>query len=362
MNNIYAYIREQGALSFESSPLNEADNLVFCVLSYLDLSEVVPSGIGAEVTLYEAAKKYFAGQELPPAAKDDGSNRAPVLSRLFLRMAMAPRYRGVKLSGYREILDPASPEQFTALCIRYRKDALYVAFRGTSDSLVGWREDFLLAATGHIPSQRDALRYLKRAGIRYPGCRIDVGGHSKGGHLALYAAALCSEVIRSRIGQVWSNDGPDLPLPLREMEGYQALGTRIRHYVPKDSVASMIYSHEDHYFVVDSCVKGVASHDAKTWVIENGSFVILPQRNKKSFRIEEKVRSWVEEMPQEERLRFIQVFFEILYATGADTFPKLLDLGSRAFWSIWQAFRRQSCADRKKLRQFLGLLIEVVRS
>ena len=56
-NNIYTYVRERGELPFENAPLNEADNLVFSVLVYLDLSEVIPFGIGTEVTLYQAARE-----------------------------------------------------------------------------------------------------------------------------------------------------------------------------------------------------------------------------------------------------------------------------------------------------------------
>ena len=177
-NNIYTYVRERGYLPFENDPLNEADNLVFSVLVYLDLSEVIPSGIGTEVSLDQAARKYFRIHGVPGTSRDDGSNSSDALQHLFLRMALAPRFRDMKLSGYKEILDPVRSEQFTAMCIRYMEDAVFVVYRGTSDSLIGWREDFLLAATGRIPSQADALRYLKRAFIRYPTDSIRAGQQS----------------------------------------------------------------------------------------------------------------------------------------------------------------------------------------
>ena len=361
-NNIYTYVRERGHLPFENDPLNEADNLVFSVLVYLDLSEVIPSGIGTEVSLDQAARKYFRIHGVPGTSRDDGSNSSDALQHLFLRMALAPRFRDMKLSGYKEILDPVRSEQFTAMCIRYMEDAVFVVYRGTSDSLIGWREDFLLAATGRIPSQADALRYLKRAFIRYPKCRFDVGGHSKGGHLAVYASALAPAPIRKRICNVWSNDGPDLEVSRREMEGYRDLQERIRLYVPKDSLASMIYSHGEHYRVVDSAAKGVVSHDAKTWLIEDGKFVILSEREPRSFLREKKIRRWMDALPQEDRIHFVQVFFDVLYATGADTFPKILGLGRRAAASAFLEFMRKPRKDRKLLRDFMLLLIDVIRS
>lgn len=361
-DNIYTYVREYADRLFEESALNEADNLVFSVLAYLDLSEVIPSSIGREISLRKAAQAYFRLHPFPRSSKDDGSNSSDALQLLFLRMARAPRYREMMLSGYKEILDPLKWEQFTAMCIRYTKKHVYVVYRGTSDSLIGWKEDFLLAASGRIPSQADALRYLKRAFIRYPGCRFDVGGHSKGGHLALYASVLAPAPIRKRISAVWSNDGPDLDETWREREGYLELQERIRLYVPVDSIASMIYSHGEHYKVVAASAKGVRSHDAKTWIIENGRFVQLPDRNPRTFRLEKKIRGWMEGLEQEDRLHFVQVFFDVLEATGADTFPKVLELGRKALAAAFQEFRRKSRRDRKRLREFVFLLIDAVRS
>ena len=361
MQNIYSYVREMGHLPFSRFPFNEADNLVFTVFCYLDLDEVIPPPGRQPVSFMHAARRYFRIHGLPETSKDDGSNSSDALQRLFLRMAKAPRYRKMMLSSYFDIFDPRKTEQLTVFCIHYSDQQIFIAYRGTSDSLMGWKEDFLLAATGRICSQEDALRYLLMTAHRYPNCRLDIGGHSKGGHLAVYAASCAPQAVQKQIDSVWCNDGPGFSSDFRGSAGYRRIAPKIHSYVPKASIASMLYPHSESYTVVDSCASGIVQHDAKTWIIRDGHLAVLPERTRQSLAAEKRIRSWLDMFSQEDLLHYVEILFDILYRTGAETFPELTKIGIRSLPPAVSGVRRLPSRDRQWLRKFLFLLLGTVR-
>lgn len=122
-------------------------------------------------------------------------------------LAASPRFRNIQMLGYTEQFDAAEEKQFAAVCFQITPDLCYIAFRGTDSTLVGWKEDFNMAFKCPVPSQKTAVRYLTDAARHCRG-KILVGGHSKGGNLAVYAAVKCSEDIQKRIERVYSHDGP----------------------------------------------------------------------------------------------------------------------------------------------------------
>lgn len=68
--------------------------------------------------------------------------------------------------------------QFAALTFRLPDGTLYLAFRGTDDTLVGWKECFAMSYAFPVPAQALAQDYLVQAAQRPR--RLRVGGHSKG--------------------------------------------------------------------------------------------------------------------------------------------------------------------------------------
>lgn len=361
MQNIYSYIREKGHLPFSRFPFNEADNLVFSVFCYLDLNEVIPPPGRSPIGFMHAARRYFRIHGIPMTFKDDGSNSSDALQRLFLRMAKAPRYQEMKLSSYVDIFDPQKTEQFTVFCIHYSEKQIFIAYRGTSDSLIGWKEGFLLAATGRICSQDDALRFLLMTARRFPDSRLNIGGHSKGGHLAVYAASRAPKEVQRRIDSVWCNDGPGFSSDFRDSAGYRRIAPKIHSYVPKASLAGMLYPHSESYTVIDSCAAGIVQHDAKTWIIEDGHLVVLPERTLQSLAAEKRIRSWLDTFSQEDMLHYVEILFDILYRTGAETFPELMRIGVRSLPPAISGMIRLSSGDRRWMRTFLFLLFSTVR-
>ena len=359
MENIYSYIKNRGAAQFSEEPFNEADNLVFCVLCYLDLSEVVPAPGKGDISLYEAARQYFGKHGIPKTADDDGTCSARSLQRVLLRMAMSPRYRRMRLSGYTDhlIADPSGSGlpggEFAALAIRWMPGHVYIALRGTSDRLLGWKEDFHLMTTGRIPSQKEAVRYLGSAARQFPECLLQIGGHSKGGHLALYAAAAVPEEIKARIEKVWVNDGPGLEERACQAKGYAAIKERIVSFAPEASVVAMVYPIPEGTVIVASAAKGLVQHDAKTWLIRDGHLVKREARTKQSVAAGRKLHRWFDRFSAEEQMHYTDVFFDILYATGAETFPEIRRMDTTARKKAIQKLRSLPGKDRRWMLSFL---------
>ena len=207
MANLLDYLDWRGDLPLSGDPFNEVDNLILAELSFVDFGGIVPGpGAGAAVPLGEAAAAYFAKTEGRPI--DMGVLVPNQIPEMLRRMAAAPRFRDMQLSGFVDHLDTEKAEQFAALTIVCGDGALYLSFRGTDDTLAGWKEDFYLSCMREVPAQKKAVEYTETMARQYPRVKLRLGGHSKGGNLAVWAGVFCPLAVQRRIRSVWSNDGP----------------------------------------------------------------------------------------------------------------------------------------------------------
>ena len=185
MSNLLDYIAWRGDLSFSASPFNEVDNLLFSMLSFVDLEGIVPGQVqSGPVRLEESCQAYFHRY---PEGGSFGVLIPEMTGELFRQAAACRRYREVYLTCYRNELDEDERKQFAAVTFLLPDNSLFAAFRGTDDTLTGWYEDFQLSFLSPTPSQQAAVSYLEEVAGLFRG-DIRLGGHSKGGNLALYAA------------------------------------------------------------------------------------------------------------------------------------------------------------------------------
>lgn len=322
MNNILAYLDWRGDLSFSKSPFNEVDNLIFSMLCYLPLEKVVPKQGKRAISLVKAAEKYFSDRPVPDRSKK-AEHSGEAYDWLFYRMANTDRYRKVSLSDYVSIMDEKEGEHFAALCIHIDSRSLYIAFRGTADKLIGWKEDFLLACLPTIPSHNEAVWYLVHVAKEHPKAVLYTGGHSKGGNLAIYAAAKAPVSVQDRIACVWSNDGPGFQPEFLEGEDYQRIAGRIRTIVPESSVIGLLLAHGNAYKVVGSTQTGLMQHDGFSWEVSGTHFVEVKGLSSQSMQMNQKIRSWIEEIPPAKRQRVVDFLFELLSASGATTLSEV---------------------------------------
>ncbi len=322
MDSVLSYVEWRGDLSLSQSPFNEVDNLIFSLLCYLPLEGVVPSPGKRKILLVRAAEKYFAVHPMPERPQK-AEHAGSTFEWLFYRMAVSERYRKMYLSDMVSVTEEDGAEQFAAMCIHMDRKNIYAAFRGTADKLVGWKEDFLLSCLSEIPSQKQALLYLTDIGERYPGAVLHTGGHSKGGNLAVYAAAKVPAAIQDRLGSVWSNDGPGFQKKFLNSRGYRQIRGRIRAIVPESSVVGMLLSHDNAYEIVSSSQIGLMQHDGFSWEVSGTHFVQKEGLSGQSILMDMKIRDWLESIPDKEKRKTIDTLFELLAASGATTLTEI---------------------------------------
>ena len=323
MADLFDYIAWRGDLSLAAVPLCDTDLLVFARLSYAPFEGIVPAGFDSCIPLREAADRVLQEGRLENKrqglAKED--------TRLLQLLREAPRYQGIPLCGFESILDPAQEEQFAALTLRLPLGPC-VAYRGTDGTLVGWKEDFNMAFSDVVPAQRRAAAYLERA-ASLPGT-LRLCGHSKGGNLAVFAAAFCGEAIQSRIVSVRNFDGPGFDDKVTSQPGFQRIMGRTRTYLPKASVIGMLLEHEERFTVVDSLGTGIYQHNVYLWAVNRSGFCELQQLNGSSQLIDRTLKDWLASMTRRQREQVINGIYAALQATDASTVREVRERGKMA--------------------------------
>ncbi|MDR1900643.1 MAG: DUF2974 domain-containing protein [Treponema sp.] len=322
MAGIFEYLSWRGDLAFTRVPFNPVDNVILTHLAYLPLDGIVP---GPErkggLRMAEAAALFAGALEKNPAAfgdalmfKDD--------PRFLAALGSCERYRNLELRGYVNQTDPAREKQFAALAVLTGDGASFIAYRGTDATLVGWKENFNMSFSAVVPAQTAAAAYLENMAGRLRG-PLRVGGHSKGGNLAIYAAAFCDKKIQRRITAVYSNDAPGFNQPVIDSAGYRAVREKINAFVPQDSVIGMLFEHEDEYTVVKSNRSGLMQHDVYSWEVTRDDVVRLDRVTQGSRFIDRTLKEWIGGLDGKQREQFTEALYAILSSTDAKSFPEL---------------------------------------
>ena len=318
MKNMLDYIKEFGHVSFEERAFSEIDALVLTELEYLPLEKVVPSDENGEnfVTVKEIAEymqehKQELFDENPMMITQERHEVSQVI-------ADAPRYQSLKFFGVVSEWDKDTTKQFAAVTVEVEPSVRLVVFRGTDETLIGWKEDFLMTYSPLVAAQTDAKEYLAKQASLFDG-DLMVSGHSKGGNLAIYAAATQEEDVQLRIVDIFCFDSPGLYRSVLETKGYQNIVPLAMRYIPQDSLVGLMLESEVPYVIVKSNASGAMQHSAMTWEIEDGQFIKMEKLTKNSQLNDQTLKKWTESVSDEEFELFWNVFFELLFSVGIDT-------------------------------------------
>ena len=318
MKNMLDYIKEFGHVSFEERAFSEIDALVLTELEYLPLEKVVPSDENGEnfVTVKEIAEymqehKQELFDENPMMITQERHEVSQVI-------ADAPRFQSLKFFGVVSVWDKDTTKQFAAVTVEVEPSVRLVIFRGTDDTLIGWKEDFLMTYSPLVAAQTDAKEYLAKQASLWDG-DLMISGHSKGGNLAIYAAATQVEDVQLRIVDIFCFDSPGLYRSVLETKGYQNIVPLAMRYIPQDSLVGLMLESEVPYVIVKSNATGAMQHSAMTWEIEDGQFIKMEKLTKNSQLNDQTFKKWTESVSDEELELFWNVFFELLFSVGIDT-------------------------------------------
>ena len=318
MKNMLDYIKEFGHVSFEERAFSEIDALVLTELEYLPLENVVPSDENGEnfVTVKESAEymqehKQELFDENPMMITEERHEVSQVI-------ADAPRFQSLKFFGVVSVWDKDTTKQFAAVTVEVEPSVRLVVFRGTDETLIGWKEDFLMTYSPLVAAQTDAKEYLAKQASLWDG-DLMISGHSKGGNLAIYAAATQEEDVQLRIVDIFCFDSPGLYRSVLETKGYQNIVPLAMRYIPQDSLVGLMLESEVPYVIVKSNATGAMQHSATTWEIEDGQFIKMEKLTKNSQLNDQTFKKWTESVSDEELELFWNVFFELLFSVGIDT-------------------------------------------
>ena len=356
MANILDYLEWRGDLTLAQAPFNEVDNLILAELSFVDFGGIVPGpGEGDSVPLHQAADAFFA--RFSADEKIDMGVLVPdAIPKMLRKMAASNRFRDMKLNCFVDWLDNENAEQFAALTIETGDGAIYLSFRGTDDTLAGWKEDFHLACMPEVPAQKMAVDYVRDVARQFPRRKIRLGGHSKGGNLAVYSGVFVPATVQRRILAIWSNDGPGFHDDILSLPQHMRVADRITSIVPKSSVVGMILEHEEDYIVVDSSQKGLMQHDGFSWEVLGDHFVTLRNVTRQGRLNDLVLKEWVHNMPQEQREKFVDGLFEVLTSSGAETLTDLKEESLKAAGAMVKAMKDMEKDTRDALIYAIRLL------
>ena len=305
MGNIFDYLTWRGDLTFTQDPPNAVDALIFSTLTYVGYGETAERPPESAASLRRCAEEFFALEN------PESRVRSKKDMELLRCAAATARFGHCGLCLYRSVLLPEQETQFAAMTFLLDDGSMFLAYRGTDNSLVGWKEDFNMTFQQTIPAQRLAQEYIREAALAHT-APMRVAGHSKGGNLAVFAAARCSPMVRKRILTVYNNDGPGFTKYMIGDPGYNAIVPRIQTYIPQSSVIGMLLEHEEPFIVIRSKSVGIMQHDPYSWEVEGPHFLPVQEVTESSQFLDATIKTWFAGMTNRERNQLVEVLYGLL--------------------------------------------------
>lgn len=322
MSNVLDYVKWRCDITFSHSPLNEIDSLIFTELSYLPFEHFVPHiSSGDRLLLSEVADRFFDVYD------EDKSIGAIIpgaeIIRLFRLVSKSRRFAEVRLWAYVNEISKDAEKQFSAMCFSWDKKNTFVAFRGTDDTLVGWKENLNMALFTPIPAQTDGVQYIDKI-AKLTKDKLYIGGHSKGGNIAVYSALTAEPKIRKRIAAVYNFDGPGFTNQFTDMVNDTVTVGKIRNIMPEGSFIGRIFDYVGEHEIVKSFNRGIMQHDAFSWSVMGAEFVNANEFESGSDEFHQLLKRWVSNMPEEDRHRFVESFYRLATTTNASTLSDIM--------------------------------------
>lgn len=355
MKNITDYVKEFGKHSITEEPFNDVDSLVLSQLSYLKYDGMVP---GANENRPSVLLKDLP-EQVDFLHLFDDERYEKVNKALFRAAIESRRFQSMRLNDYVNIVDAGWEIQFSAVTYLFEEGFVYVAFRGTDESIVGWKEDFNMAFQTPVPAQEKAVQYLNLAADHIAGS-FYVGGHSKGGNLAVYSSMKCKENVKKRIIKIYSHDGPGFRQEVLDSGDFDEIRDRVHKLIPHSSLVGMLLQSQENYEVIECRSFGLLQHDPYNWIVDGTDFKKAGGLYKHVEMRDKSVNQWICGMNEEQLKEFVEQLFAVINAPGAAT---LIDL--RTDWkknsaAIMNAIEEMD-ADSKEMMKLVikGLFREM---
>lgn len=351
------YLKWRNDVSLRAAPFNEIDNVLLSYLAYADFGELLHEP-KRHVGIETCFKRFCEKHDLAEVRKSKRFiERAPLLLE---DMVCGARFRGTKVAHFREVFDKEKVQQFAALVFLLPDGTKYVSFRGTDLSITGWKEDFLMSFTAETEGAKEAVSYLNEVAACVEG-KLILGGHSKGGNFAMYAAAFSEDAVKERILKIYNNDGPGFREEIVRTEAYREMQPKITNILPQTSIIGQLLSNEAEQHVVKSTAAGIFQHDVTTWEVTKDKFVGAELDAFSDF-VKKALGSWLETMDDEARKSLVETVFSMIEMTEAETFAEFGENLFKNTGLIIKELGKLPKEKRSELTAALGSLAEAGRA
>ena len=348
MGNIMDYISWRGDLSFEQSQFNEVDNLILACFSYVNLDGISAVTKQKGIGLKKLTKEFMKLHTMKELEADKSFIRlAPFM---MMEMAKSVRFRKCVVRNYVNDNVTEAEQQFAAMEIVLEDGTSYVSFRGTDDTIIGWKEDFNLS-TGVVPAQKRAIEYLQKISEHTDGM-LRVGGHSKGGNLAIYGSVMCKSA-HEKILEIYSNDGPGFSREFQELPETKEMMPKIIRIIPEYSIIGTLLEHEKEPVIVASSSKGLLQHDGFSWEVQGPALVRRDSLNKTALRFIEILHKWIDGMDMEQKRLLIEDLFATLQASGYENLSEVQSGGLKSLAAMVKRVEKFAPESRGMMQELL---------
>lgn len=348
MGNIMDYISWRGDLSFEQSQFNEVDNLILACFSYVNLDGISAVTKQKGIGLKKLTKEFMKLHTMKELEADKSFIRlAPFM---MMEMAKSVRFGKCVVRNYVNDIVTEAEQQFAAMEIVLEDGTSYVSFRGTDDTIIGWKEDFNLS-TGVVPAQKRAIEYLQKISEHTDGM-LRVGGHSKGGNLAIYGSVMCKSA-HEKILEIYSNDGPGFSREFQELSEMKEMMPKIIRIIPEYSIIGTLLEHEKEPVIVASSSKGLLQHDGFSWEVQGPALVRRDSLNKTALRFIEILHKWIDGMDTEQKRLLIEDLFATLQASGYENLSEVQSGGLKSLAAMVKRVEKFAPESRGMMQELL---------
>lgn len=347
------YLKWRNDVPLSVSPFNEVDNVILSYLSYIDFRDLREdwNGFFDLKELFQDFCEKHSLEEIQTTG--EFTERAPLLLQ---EMMAGERFSATKVGYYAEDFDKDKVKQFAALVFLLPDGRNYISFRGTDKTITGWKEDFLMSCQSETAGAKEAVAYFKKIAPVLEG-ELILGGHSKGGNFAMYAAAFCEAEHKERIMQVYNNDGPGFREEVIQSPEFQELLPKIITIAPQSSIIGQLLSNPAKQHVIHSTAKGILQHDAMTWEAEKDRLV-SSELDELSHYAKTTLGSWLESMDDETRESLCTTAFSLIDSTNSETFIEFSGNLMKNMETIWKEMGKLPEEKKKEIMDALANLME----
>lgn len=312
VTTVFDYLRWRGDLTFAQDAFNEVDNLILCIIAYLNFRRF------PELRSRDADKAVLMSDIVPRmTAEDEQQGLSPNNYIPLMKLAAEScRFAPVRLFGYETVRDETREMQLDALSFLLPDGTLFCAFMGTDRSLVGWKENLNLSYMDAVPAQIGAVEYVEDMAWRCPERPVRIGGHSKGGNLAAYAAIHIPEALQARMLDAYNNDGPGFRRDVTDTAEYRRIAAKLHTYIPAASIVGVLLEHTEDYTVVASSSRAIMQHEPLTWGVLGSRFIRQEARSEFGKASDDVVREWLASLSPQERKEFSNALFDMFTQGG----------------------------------------------